>query len=265
MIDKSWFNENFFLIAGPCAVESRSMVLDIAGQIKEWCVDLEIPYVFKASFEKANRSRLDSFTTIGREVAMEALSAVKDQYDLPLTTDIHKEGDAAEVADFVDVLQIPAFLCRQTSLLVDAAATGRIVNVKKGQFMSPESMKHSADKIIQSNNPHVWLTERGTTFGYQDLVVDFRSIPIMQQHAQKVVLDCTHSLQMPNQSKGVTGGRPAFISLMARAGIACGVDGLFIETHPNPSKALSDGANMLPLNQLHDLLKRLVDLRQAIL
>lgn len=264
MITKDWFNDNFFLIAGPCAVEGQGMVQDIAGQVKEWCDSLAIPYIFKASFEKANRSRLDSFTTIGRSKAMQALASVKETYGLPLTTDIHKEGDADEVCEFVDVMQIPAFLCRQTSLLVDAAQTGRVVNIKKGQFMSPEAMQHSAEKIRASGNPNVWLTERGTTFGYQDLVVDFRGIPIMQSHAEKVVMDCTHSLQMPNQTKGVTGGRPAFISLMAKAAIACGADGLFIETHPEPSKALSDGANMLQLDLLHDLLKQLVEIRRVL-
>jgi len=254
----------FFLIAGPCAVESKELVLDIAGQISEWCKDLEIPYIFKASYEKANRSRLDSFTGIGREKAMDALKAVKEQYQLPITTDIHTEAEASFAAQVADVLQIPAFLCRQTSLLVAAAKTGKIVNVKKGQFMSPESIKFAVTKVTQTHEGPTWLTERGTTFGYQDLVVDFRGIPVMADHADAVVLDCTHSLQMPNQTEGVTGGRPKFIELMARNGIVSGANGLFIETHPNPSKALSDGANMLPLDQLHDLLKRMVELKSLM-
>ena len=260
----SWFNDNFFLIAGPCAVESKDLVQEVAGQVKEWCLELDIPYIFKASYEKANRSKLDSFTGIGREQALEALASIKSEFDLPVTTDIHKDEEAAVAAEVADVLQIPAFLCRQTSLLLAAAETGKVVNIKKGQFMSPEAMKFAADKVKAVGNDNVWLTERGTTFGYQDLVVDFRGIPIMAELAEKVVLDCTHSLQMPNQSAGVTGGRPRFIELMAKAGIVSGADGLFIETHPRPEEALSDGANMLPLDLLHDLLKRLCDLRQAI-
>lgn len=263
-MDNSWFNKNFFLIAGPCAVESQDLVQEVAGQVKEWCEELDIPYIFKASYEKANRSRIDSFTTIGTDKALAALASVKENFGLPLTTDIHKDDEAAMAAEVVDVLQIPAFLCRQTSLLVAAAETGKVVNIKKGQFMSPEAMAFAVNKVKDSGNDKVWLTERGTTFGYQDLVVDFRGIPVMQDHAQKVVLDCTHSLQMPNQSKGVTGGRPRFIELMAKAGIATGVDGLFIETHPRPEKALSDGANMLRLDLLHDLLRKLTDIRGAI-
>ncbi|MDX1684162.1 MAG: 3-deoxy-8-phosphooctulonate synthase [Saprospiraceae bacterium] len=261
MINENWFNHNFFLIAGPCAVESKDLVQEVAGQVKEWCEELQIPYIFKASYEKANRSRLDSFTTIGRGKAMEALKSVKSNFGIPLTTDIHKDDEAEMAAEVVDVLQIPAFLCRQTSLLTAAAKTGKIVNIKKGQFMSPDAMKFAVEKVKESGNENVWLTERGTTFGYQDLVVDFRGIPVMQDISRKVVLDCTHSLQMPNQSGGVTGGRPKFISLMARAGIAAGVDGLFIETHPRPEKALSDGANMLRLDLLYDLLRQLTAIR----
>jgi 2-dehydro-3-deoxyphosphooctonate aldolase (KDO 8-P synthase) len=264
MMNKNWFNNNFFLIAGPCVVESKSLLHDIAGQVKEWCDELNIPYIFKASFEKANRSRLDSFTGIGVDKSLEALQSVKDEFGLPLTTDIHKDEHVDLVSDIVDVLQIPAFLCRQTSLLVAAARSGRVVNVKKGQFMSPESMHHTTEKVRGSGNDKVWLTERGTTFGYQDLIVDFRGIPIMKKSAEKVILDCTHSLQRPNQSVGVTGGAPDFISLIAKAGIVVGADGLFIETHPDPSKALSDGANMLKLDGLYDLLCRLVEIRRAV-
>lgn len=261
---EGFFNDNFFLIAGPCAVESKDLVQEVAGQVKEWCTALNIPYIFKASYEKANRSRLDSFTGIDRDEALLALQSVKEKYDLPLTTDIHKDEEAAMAAEVVDVLQIPAFLCRQTSLLVAAAETGKVVNIKKGQFMSPEAMQHAVKKVNDSGNQNVWLTERGTTFGYQDLVVDFRGLPIMRGFAQKVVMDCTHSLQMPNQSKGVTGGRPEFIALMAKAGLVAGAHGLFIETHPRPEMALSDGANMLKLDFLHDLLKRLCDLKAAL-
>lgn len=256
--------DSFFLIAGPCAVESESLVLEIAGQIKEWCADLGIPYIFKASYEKANRSRLDSFTGIGREKAMAALQRVKSELDLPITTDIHAPDEAAMAAQVADVLQIPAFLCRQTSLLVAAAQTGKVVNIKKGQFMAPDAMRFAVDKVRNTADVPVWLTERGTTFGYQDLVVDFRGLAMMQEHCDHVVMDCTHSLQMPNQTAGVTGGRPKFIELMAKNGIVSGAKGLFIETHPRPGEALSDGANMLPLERLHDLLKRLRDLYAVV-
>ncbi len=253
----------FFLIAGPCVVEGRDLVYEVAGQVKDMCSRLGIPYVFKASYRKANRSRLDSFTGIGDEGALELIREVGQAMDLPTTTDIHADAEAALAARYVDILQIPAFLCRQTSLLVAAAETGKIVNVKKGQFLSAESMQFAVDKIRQSGNERVLLTERGTTFGYQDLVVDFRGIPAMQQYAP-VVLDCTHSLQQPNQSSGVTGGRPALIETIASAGIASGINGLFIETHPDPSQAKSDGANMLPLDQLEGLLEKLVRIRQAM-
>ena len=255
---------NFFLIAGPCAIESREMAYEIAGQINELCKERNIPFIFKGSFRKANRTRLDSFTGIGDEKALTVLSEIGQNFNVPTTTDIHQDQEAEMAAQYVDILQIPAFLCRQTSLLVAAAKTGKAVNIKKGQFLSPHSMKWAVEKVIQSGNPQVWLTERGTTFGYQDLVVDFRSIPIMQSFKVPVVLDCTHSLQMPNQSTGVTGGQPSMISTIAKSGIAAGADGIFIETHPNPSKALSDGANMLPLPMLEALLDQLLRLKTAL-
>ncbi|HRW74598.1 MAG TPA: 3-deoxy-8-phosphooctulonate synthase [Saprospiraceae bacterium] len=253
----------FFLIAGPCVVEGRDLVFEVGERVKAICTNLGIPYVFKASYRKANRSRLDSFTGIGDQEALSLIREVGATLDLPTTTDIHADQEAAMAAEYVDILQIPAFLCRQTSLLLAAADTGKIVNVKKGQFLSAEAMRYAVDKIRQSGNDHVLLTERGTTFGYQDLVVDFRGIPTMQTYAP-VILDCTHSLQQPNQASGVTGGQPQLIQTIASAGIASGVNGLFIETHPDPSKALSDGANMLSLDKLEALLERLVRIRQAI-
>lgn len=255
---------HFFLIAGPCVVESEALCMEVAEKVNAICDRLKIPYIFKASYRKANRSRLDSFTGIGDEKGLQILSKVGAAFDLPTTTDIHTDGEAAMAAPYVDVLQIPAFLCRQTSLLVAAADTGKVVNVKKGQFVSPESMQFAMDKVVQSGNKKVILTERGTTFGYQDLVVDFRGIPTMQALGAPVVLDCTHSLQQPNQSSGVTGGRPALIETIAKAGVAVGVDGLFIETHPRPHEALSDGANMLSLEKLEGVLERLLLIRQAI-
>ena len=255
---------NFFLIAGPCAIEGEEMALEIAEEVSTICDRLAIPYIFKGSYRKANRSRIDSFTGIGDEKALKILRKVGETFDLPVTTDIHTEAEAAMAAEYVDILQIPAFLCRQTSLLVAAAHTGKVVNVKKGQFLSPEAMKFAMDKVTQSGNDKVILTERGTTFGYQDLVIDYRGLPTMQSLGATVVLDCTHSLQQPNQSSGVTGGRPALIGAVAKAGIAVGVDGLFIETHPEPAKAKSDGANMLPLDRLEPLLKQLVGIRSAI-
>ncbi len=254
----------FFLIAGPCAIEGEAMAMKIAGQVSEICERLKIPYIFKGSYKKANRSRLDSFSGIGDERALEILAKVGEKFNLPVTTDIHTEAEAELAAKYVDLLQIPAFLCRQTSLLTAAAATGKPVNVKKGQFVSPEAMQFAVDKITQSGNPNVLLTERGTTFGYQDLIVDFRGIPAMQSFKVPVVLDCTHSLQQPNQSSGVTGGRPSLIETIASAGIAAGVDGIFIETHPNPREAKSDGANMLPLHQLEPLLKKLTFIKKAL-
>ncbi len=253
----------FVLIAGPCAIEGHQMAIDIAGTIKELCAEFEIPYVFKGSYRKANRSRIDSFTGIGDQKALEVLADVRRTFHVPVTTDIHDRTEAAMAANYVDVLQIPAFLCRQTDLLVAAAATGKVVNVKKGQFVSPEAMQFAVGKIKESGNDKVWFTERGTTFGYGDLVVDFRGIPAMQQYAP-VVMDVTHSLQQPNQASGVTGGRPALISTIAKAAIAVGADGIFIETHPDPANAKSDGANMLPLSQLRDLLEQLMAIRYAV-
>jgi 2-dehydro-3-deoxyphosphooctonate aldolase (KDO 8-P synthase) len=255
---------NFFLIAGPCAIEGEQMAFDIAGQVSALCARLGIPYIFKGSYRKANRSKRDSFTGIGDEKALGILKSIGEQLDLPTTTDIHTDAEAALAAQYVDVLQIPAFLCRQTSLLAAAAQTGKVVNIKKGQFVAPEAMRFAAEKVQEEGNSNVVLTERGTTFGYQDLVVDYRGIPSMQAFGVPVVLDCTHSLQQPNQSSGVTGGRPALIETIARAGVAVGADGLFIETHPKPSEAKSDGANMLPLDRLEGLLERLLRIRAAI-
>lgn len=257
-------SKNFFLIAGPCAIEGEQMAMDIAGEIVEITNELEIPYIFKGSFKKANRSRLDSFTGIGNEKALEILKKVGETYNIPTITDIHVPEDAALAAKYVDVLQIPAFLFRQTDLLVAAAKTGKLVSIKKGQFAGPEAMSFAVDKIKDSGNNNIWITERGTTFGYQDLVVDFRSIPVMKKYAP-VVMDITHSLQQPNQTSGVTGGKPELISTIGKAAIATGADGLFIETHPNPSEAKSDGANMLQLNKLKGLLEELLRVRKAII
>ncbi len=255
--------DNFFLLSGPCAIEGEEMALRIAEKIISITDKLQIPYVFKGSFKKANRSRVDSFTGIGDEKALKILRKVSETFQVPTITDIHQESDAAMAAEYVDVLQIPAFLVRQTDLVVAAAKTGKVVNLKKGQFMSPESMKHAATKVIDSGNDQVWITDRGTMFGYQDMVVDFRGIPTMKQYAP-VVLDVTHSLQQPNQTSGVTGGRPDMIETIARAGIATGVDGIFMETHFDPSIAKSDGANMLHLDHLEKLLTNLVTLRKTV-
>lgn len=257
-------SNNFFLIAGPCAIEGEQMAIDIAGKIVEITNELEIPYIFKGSFKKANRSRLDSFTGIGNEKALNILKKVGETYNIPTITDIHVPEDAAMAANYVDVLQIPAFLFRQTDLLVAAANTGKVVSIKKGQFAGPEAMSFAVDKVKDSGNDNVWITERGTTFGYQDLVVDFRSIPVMKNYAP-VVMDITHSLQQPNQTSGVTGGKPELISTIAKAAIATGADGLFIETHPDPSVAKSDGANMLQLDGLKPLLEELIRVRQAVI
>lgn len=254
---------NFFLIAGPCAVESEQNVFEIACTVKAITERLQIPYIFKASYRKANRSRLDSFTGIGDEKALNIIKSVKDKLQLPVLTDVHTAEECAIAAEYVDVLQIPAFLCRQTDLLVAAAKTGKVVNIKKGQFLSADAMQFAVNKVKESGNENIWLTERGTTFGYQDLVVDYRGIPVMQKYAP-TVLDITHSLQQPNQSSGVTGGKPDLIETVAKAGIAVGVDGIFIETHPDPSQAKSDGANMLKLDLLEDLLTKLVKIRKAI-
>ena len=257
-------SKNFFLIAGPCAIEGEQMAMDIAGKIVEITNELEIPYIFKGSFKKANRSRLDSFTGIGNEKALEILKKVGETYNIPTITDIHIPEDAGLAAKYVDVLQIPAFLFRQTDLLVAAANTGKVVSIKKGQFAGPEAMSFAVDKVKDSGNNNVWITERGTTFGYQDLVVDFRSIPVMKNYAP-VIMDITHSLQQPNQTSGVTGGKPELISTIAKAAIATGADGLFIETHPDPSVAKSDGANMLQLDGLKPLLEELIKVRQAVI
>ena len=254
---------NFFLLAGPCAIEGEEMAFRIAERILKITDKLEIPFVFKGSFKKANRSRIDSFTGIGDEKALKILDKVGQHLDIPTVTDIHQETDAALAANYVDVLQIPAFLVRQTDLLVAAAKTDKVINLKKGQFMSPESMQHAVQKVKDSGNYKVLITDRGTMFGYQDLVVDFRGLPTMKRYAS-TVLDVTHSLQQPNQSSGVTGGRPEMIETIARAGIVNHVDGLFIETHFKPSEAKSDGANMLDLELLEGLLTRLVHIRKTI-
>ena len=257
-------SEIFFLLAGPCVIEGEDMAMRIAERVVKMTDKLDIPYVFKGSYRKANRSRLDSFTGIGDEKALKVLKKVRDTFGVPVVTDIHGPEEAEMAAEYVDVLQIPAFLCRQTDLLVAAAKTGKIVNIKKGQFLSPGAMRFAADKVVEVGNSQVMLTERGTTFGYQDLLVDYRGIPEMQTFGHPVVLDVTHSLQQPNQTSGVTGGMPALIETVAKAGVAVGVDGLFMETHEDPTVAKSDGANMLKLDLLEDLLVKLVRIRQAI-
>jgi 2-dehydro-3-deoxyphosphooctonate aldolase (KDO 8-P synthase) len=255
---------NFFLLAGPCVIEGEGMAMEIAEKIVGITQKFSIPYVFKGSFKKANRSRVDSFTGIGDEKALKILRKVHETFHIPTVTDIHEKEDACKAAEYVDMLQIPAFLCRQTDLLVAAAKTGKIVNIKKGQFLSPGAMQFAAQKVVDSGNPNVMLTERGTSFGYTDLIVDYRGIPKMQAFGYPVILDVTHSLQQPNQTSGITGGMPQLIETVAKAGIAVGVDGLFIETHQNPSIAKSDGANMLRLDLLERLLDKLVKIRTAI-
>lgn len=255
--------DNFFLLCGPCAIEGEDMALRIAEKVQKITESLKIPYIFKGSFKKANRSRIDSFTGIGDDKALKILKKVSETFDIPTVTDIHEVSDAEKAAEFVDVLQIPAFLVRQTDLVVAAAKTGKVVNLKKGQFMSPEAMKHAVQKVKDSGNDNAWITDRGTMFGYQDMIVDFRGIPTMKQYAP-TVLDITHSLQQPNQSAGVTGGRPEMIETIARAGVVNNVDGLFIETHYDPANAKSDGANMLHLDNLEPLLKNLVAIRSLI-
>ena len=257
-------SKNFFLIAGPCIIEGEDMALRIAERVMEITNKFEIPYIFKGSFKKANRSRVDSFTTIGEEKSLEILKKVGETFNIPTTTDIHENHHAEWAANYVDVLQIPAFLVRQTDLLIAAAKTGKCVSLKKGQFLSPEAMQFAVEKVHDSGNEKTAIIERGNSFGYTDMVVDFRGIPTMQKYAP-VILDVTHSLQQPNQSSGVTGGRPELIETIAKAGIAVGADGLFIETHPNPKVALSDGANMLQLDKLEDLLAKLTRIREAIL
>lgn len=256
--------DNFFLLAGPCVIEGEKMAMEIAETIVETTNRLNIPYIFKGSYRKANRSRIDSFTGIGDLEALAILNKVRETFGCPVVTDIHSAEEASMAADYVDVLQIPAFLCRQTDLLIAAARTGKTVNIKKGQFLSPEAMSFAVQKVRDAGNEHVAVTERGVSFGYHDLIVDYRGIPQMQQFGCPVILDATHSLQQPNQPKGVTGGQPELIETIARAGIAVGVDGLFLETHPEPSKAKSDGANMLPLNQLPQLLERLTAIRRTV-
>jgi 2-dehydro-3-deoxyphosphooctonate aldolase (KDO 8-P synthase) len=260
---KNTNSNNFFLLAGPCAIEGEDMALQIAERIVKITNKLEIPFIFKGSFKKANRSRIDSFTGIGNEKALKILKKVSNTFDVPTVTDIHQVSDANLAAQYVDVLQIPAFLVRQTDLIVAAAKTGKVVNLKKGQFMSPEAMQHAVQKVQDAGNQNAWITDRGTMFGYQDMIVDFRGIPTMRQYAP-VVLDVTHSLQQPNQTSGVTGGRPDMIETIARAGIVNNVDGLFIETHFDPANAKSDGANMLHLDYLESLLTNLVAIRKTI-
>jgi 2-dehydro-3-deoxyphosphooctonate aldolase (KDO 8-P synthase) len=261
---QSYDAKNFFLIAGPCVVESEELVMEVADKVSGICRNMGIPYIFKASYRKANRTSATSFTGIGDNPALAIVKKAGEKYKVPTTSDIHAADEAAMAAAYVDVLQIPAFLCRQTDLLLAAGQTGKVVNVKKGQFLSGPAMKFAVEKIKSTGNSKIVLTERGTTFGYQDLVVDYRNIPWMQEHQTPVVMDVTHSLQQPNQSSGVTGGNPQLIGVIAKAALAAGADGLFIETHPNPSKALSDGANMLKLDLLENLLGQLVKIRKAL-
>ncbi len=255
---------NFLLIAGPCVIESRDLCFEVAGHIIRLCDRLEIPYIFKSSYKKANRSKLDSFSGIGQTEGLKILGEVKDRLKIPVLTDVHSPEEAHAAASVADVIQIPAFLCRQTELLVAAAKTGKTINIKKGQFLSPESMRFAADKVVQSGNSKVMLTERGSMFGYHDLVVDFRGITEMKQLGYPVIMDVTHSLQQPNQKEGVSGGRPELIETLARAAVAVGAEGLFIETHPDPAVAKSDGANMLKLDLLENLLEKLVMIRKVI-
>ena len=262
--NQSYDENNFFLIAGPCVVESEELIMEVADKVSVICKNLGIPYVFKSSYRKANRTSASSFTGIGDEAALQLVKKVGEKYKLPTTSDIHAHEEAAMAAKYIDILQIPAFLCRQTDLLLAAADTGKIVNVKKGQFVSGPSMKFAADKIRKAGNDKVILTERGNSFGYQDMIVDYRNIPWMKEHGAPVVMDCTHSLQQPNQTTGVTGGNPQLIGTISKAAIATGADGLFIETHPNPAIAKSDGANMLKLDLLEGLLAQLVKLRKAV-
>jgi 2-dehydro-3-deoxyphosphooctonate aldolase (KDO 8-P synthase) len=263
-VGQQYDEKNFFLIAGPCVIENESLLNEVAERVSSICKNLGIPYIFKASYRKANRTSANSFTGIGDETGLDLLKKTGMKFHLPTTTDIHAHEEAAVAAAFADVLQIPAFLCRQSDLLQSAGETGKVINIKKGQFISGEAMKFAVDKVRKTGNDKIILTERGTTFGYQDLVVDYRNIPLMQAHGVPVVMDCTHSLQQPNQTSGITGGNPKLIGTIAKAAVAAGVEGLFIETHPDPSKALSDGANMLQLDLLEDLLKKLLKIREAI-
>ncbi len=257
-------SNNFFLLAGPCVIENEEMAYPIAGHILKITNRLEIPFIFKASYKKANRSRLDSFSGIGDEKALKILRDISEKLDIPVVTDIHSAEEARLAAGYVDVLQIPAFLCRQTELLIAAGKTGKVVNIKKGQFVSGEAMRFAVEKVQSTGNENIWLTERGNMFGYDDLVVDYRNIPTMQSIGFPVILDITHSLQRPNQSSGVTDGSPQLIETIGQAGIAAGVDGIFLETHPQPSTAKSDGANMLPLDKLEKLLEHLVEIRKVV-
>jgi 2-dehydro-3-deoxyphosphooctonate aldolase (KDO 8-P synthase) len=256
---------NFFLIAGPCVIENRDICFDIARKVIEITDKLKIPFIFKASYKKANRSKIDSFSGIGDKAGLELLRDIRKELKIPVLTDIHSAEEAYFASQYVDILQIPAFLCRQTDLLVAAAKTGKVVNIKKGQFLAPESMKFAVDKVIQSGNNHVMITDRGTMFGYQDLIVDFRGIPEMKKFGFPVIMDITHSLQQPNQNTGITGGRPDMIETLGKAAVAVGVDGLFLETHPEPMLAKSDGDNMLRLDLLEAMLERLVRIRKTIL
>ncbi len=265
LFKEKYSSTNFFLLAGPCVVENKDIIFETASTLVSICDELNIPLVFKSSYTKANRSSVNSFTGIGNEEALKLLAEVKSSFNIPIVTDIHTEEEAKIAAEFVDVLQIPAFLCRQTSLLLAAAQTGKVVNIKKGQFLSPEAMQFAMQKVQSQGNEKIMLTERGTTFGYQDLIVDYRGIPIMKAFGKPVVMDCTHALQQPNQSSGITGGKPELIETIAKCAIAAGADGLFIETHPNPSKALSDGANMLPLSEIKTLLEKLIRVRNAVI
>jgi len=261
---QSYNEKNFFLIAGPCVVESEDLVMEVAGKVSGICKNLGIPHIFKASYRKANRTSASSFTGIGDDNALALVKKTGQKFGLPTTSDIHAHDEAAPAAEFIDILQIPAFLCRQTDLLVAASKTGKVVNAKKGQFLSGPAMQFAVEKIRKAGNDKIILTERGTTFGYQDLVVDYRNIPWMQAHGVPVVMDCTHSLQQPNQTSGVTGGNPQLIGTIAKAAIAAGADGLFIETHPHPASAKSDGANMLQLDLLEPLLKQLLRIKAAL-
>jgi 2-dehydro-3-deoxyphosphooctonate aldolase (KDO 8-P synthase) len=265
LFSKQDYDENnFFLIAGPCVVESEELIMEVGEKVYSICRNLGIPYIFKSSYRKANRTSSSSFTGIGDDHALRLVKKLGEKYKLPTTSDIHAHDEAAPAAEFVDVLQIPAFLSRQTDILIAAALTGKVVNVKKGQFLSGPAMKFAVEKIRKAGNNRIILTERGNSFGYQDLIVDYRNIPWMKEHETPVVMDCTHSLQQPNQSTGITGGNPQLIGTIAKAAIATGADGLFIETHPNPAVALSDGANMLKLDLLKGLLEKLVKLRKAV-
>jgi 2-dehydro-3-deoxyphosphooctonate aldolase (KDO 8-P synthase) len=263
--NQQYDKNNFFLIAGPCVVESEELIFEVAEKVSAICKKLQVPYIFKSSYRKANRTSATSFTGLGDETALQMIAKVGQHFSLPTISDIHAHEEAAIAAKYVDVLQIPAFLCRQTDLLVAAAQTGKIVNVKKGQFVNGESMKFAVEKIQKAGNEKVMLTDRGNSYGYNDLIVDYRNIPVMKNHQVPVIMDCTHSLQKPNQPGGVTGGDPQMIETIAKAAIAVGADGLFIETHPNPAAAKSDGANMLRLDLLEDLLSRLIKIRKAIL